>query len=29
MEFNLNEGTSYIKEFKVTENETAIKMGSV
>lgn len=28
MEFNLNEGTSYIKEFKVTENETAIKMGS-
>ncbi|WP_026886047.1 thioesterase family protein [Clostridium beijerinckii] len=28
MEFNLTEGTSYIKELKVTENETAIKMGS-
>lgn len=28
MEFNLKEGTSIIKELKVTENETAIKMGS-
>jgi len=28
MEFSLKEGTSIIKESKVTENETAIKMGS-
>ena len=28
MEFNLKEGTSLIKETKVTENETAIKIGS-
>ncbi|OOM10655.1 thioesterase family protein [Clostridium saccharobutylicum] len=28
MELNLKEGTSIIKESKVTENETAIKMGS-
>jgi fluoroacetyl-CoA thioesterase len=28
MEFNLKEGTSVIKETKVTENETALKMGS-
>ena len=28
MEFNLKEGISIIKESKVTENETAIKMGS-
>ena len=28
MEFNLKEGTSTVKESKVTENETAIKMGS-
>jgi len=28
MEFNLKEGTSIVKESKVTENETAIKMGS-
>ncbi|MCE5221502.1 MAG: thioesterase family protein [Clostridium sp.] len=28
MEFNLKEGTSIIKESKVTQNETAIKMGS-
>lgn len=28
MEFNLKEGTSLFKEKKVTENETAIKMGS-
>ena len=28
MEFNLKEGTSIIKKSKVTENETAIKMGS-
>ncbi|AWK51519.1 dihydrolipoamide acyltransferase [Clostridium beijerinckii] len=28
MEFNLKEGTSIVKELKVTDNETAIKMGS-
>jgi len=28
MEFNLKEGASLVKEAKVTENETAIKMGS-
>ncbi|MDR3596704.1 thioesterase family protein [Clostridium sp.] len=28
MEFVLKEGTSFVKELKVTENETAIKMGS-
>lgn len=28
MEFNLKEGTSIVKETKVTENETALKMGS-
>lgn len=28
MEINLKEGTSFIKVLKVTENETAIKMGS-
>lgn len=28
MEFNLNEGTSFVKDSTVTENETAIKMGS-
>lgn len=28
MEFNLKEGTSIVKDLKVTENETAIKMGS-
>jgi fluoroacetyl-CoA thioesterase len=28
MEFNLKEGCSIIKESKVTENETALKMGS-
>lgn len=28
MEFNLKEGTSIIKESKVTENNTAIKIGS-
>lgn len=28
MELNLKEGTSIIKNLKVTENETAIKMGS-
>ena len=28
MEFNLKEGTSVIKETKVTENETALKIGS-
>lgn len=28
MELNLKEGTSIIKESKVTENETAIKIGS-
>lgn len=28
MEFNLKEGTSIVKESKVTENDTAIKMGS-
>lgn len=28
MEFNLKEGISMVKELKVTENETAIKMGS-
>lgn len=28
MEINLKEGISFVKELKVTENETAIKMGS-
>lgn len=28
MEFNLKEGNSIVKELKVTENETAVKMGS-
>lgn len=28
MDFNFKEGSSIIKEFKVTENETAIKIGS-
>lgn len=28
MEFNLKEGSSIVKELKVTENETAVKMGS-
>lgn len=28
MEFNFKEGSSIIKEIKVTENETAIKIGS-
>lgn len=28
MEFNFKEGTSIVKNLKVTENETAIKMGS-
>lgn len=28
MDFNLKEGISIVKNFKVTENETAIKMGS-
>jgi fluoroacetyl-CoA thioesterase len=28
MEFNLKEGTSIVKELKVTENETALKIGS-
>jgi fluoroacetyl-CoA thioesterase len=28
MEINLKEGTSFIKQLKVTENETAVKMGS-
>ena len=28
MEFNFKEGSSIIKEAKVTENDTALKMGS-